>query len=216
MKQKNAIVGLLAVGAGFAVMSTMARNPSAPPRVGVCSPEALLALLHPASLAQTVSPKTATGQPAPDWQLAGFDGKPIKLSDFKGKVVVLNFWATWCPPCRKEIPTLVALQKDYGAQGVVVVGVSLDQGGSPAVQSFASKMGIECPIAIGSEELAAAYGVQAIPTTFVIDRAGNVIGEHQGDTSRAALRGRHQGFAMIIKDFHSLKAADARIRPECR
>ena len=187
MKLKHGIVGLLAVGAGFAVMSSIARDQSAPPRIGVCSPEALLALLNPAPLAQTVSANTAKGQPAPDWQLAGFDGKPIKLSDFKGKVVVLNFWATWCPPCRKEIPTLVALQKDYSAQGVVVVGVSLDQGGSAVVQSFASKMAIEYPIAIGNEELAAAYGVQAIPTTFIIDRAGNVIGEHQGDTGRAAL-----------------------------
>ena len=190
MNRKNVIVGLAAVGLGFTAMYSMARNQSAAPRFGVCSPAGLLALLNPTLGAQNSPAKTAQAtkdHAAPDWQLADLDGKPIKLSDFKGKVVVLNFWATWCPPCRKEIPTLVALQKDYGPQGVVVVGVSLDGGGPSAVQAFASKMGIEYPIAIGSEELAAAYGVQAIPTTFIIDRAGNVIGEHQGDTGRAAV-----------------------------
>ena len=190
MNRKNVIVGLAALALGFTAMYSTARNHSAAPRFGVCSPAGLLALLNPTLGAQNIPAKTARatkGDRAPDWQLIDLDGKPIKLSDFSGKVVVLNFWATWCPPCRKEIPTLVALQNDYGRQGVVVVGVSLDGGVAPTVQSFASKMGIGYPIAIGSKELATAYRVRAIPTTFIIDRAGNVIGEHQGDTGRAAL-----------------------------
>lgn len=144
----------------------------------------MLALLNKGTSAAKTATKAVKGQLAPDWQLSGFDGKPIKLSDFKGKVVLLNFWATWCAPCRKEIPTLVALQKEHGERGVAVIGVSLDQGDPAAVQSFASRMGITYPVAIGNENVQTSYGVEAIPTTFIVDRAGNIVAVHQGDAPR--------------------------------
>lgn len=187
MNRKNVIVGLATTAAALTLMKTMAQPTSAAPRFGLCSPAALLALLNTEASTRPVVARAVKGQIAPDWELAGLDGKPIKLSDYKGRVVLLNFWATWCPPCRKEIPTFTALQKEYDERGVVVIGVSLDQGGTAAVRSFAERMGINYPIMIGDEHIQATYGIQAIPTTFVIDRAGNIVGQHQGDTGRASL-----------------------------
>ena len=82
---------------------------------------------------------------APSLQLQNLEGKWVRLSDFKGKVVVLNFWATWCWPCREEIPDLVSLQKEYAARGLVVLGVSMDEGDPARVASFAKKFGINYP-----------------------------------------------------------------------
>ena len=92
----------------------------------------------------------AAGKPGghsttPDWHLTNVDGKPVKLSDFKGKVVILNFWATWCPPCRKEIPTFISLQKQYGDKGLVIVGISLDEGGPGVMSLNVSRAGINYP-----------------------------------------------------------------------
>ena len=127
---------------------------------------------------------------APDWQLKDLDGKSVKLSDFKGKVVILNFWATWCPPCRKEIPTFVSLQRQYADKGLVIVGVSLDEKGPGVVKPFVAKMGINYPVVMGDPKTAADYGgIAVVPTTFVIDRSGKVAAEHEGDADRATFEG---------------------------
>ena len=128
---------------------------------------------------------------APGWQLPNLEGKTVRLSDFKGKVVVLNFWATWCPPCREEIPDLIALQKKYADKGVVVLGISMDGGGPAQVAKFAKAKGINYPIFMGDQRTAAAYGgIEAIPTTFIIDRKGNVVGGVEGATDRADFEAR--------------------------
>jgi thiol-disulfide isomerase/thioredoxin len=122
---------------------------------------------------------------APEWQLNDPDGKAVKLSDFKGKVVILDFWATWCPPCRAEIPGFIALQKQYAAQGLTVVGVSLDTDGASVVKAFVKKAGMNYPIVLGDEKIASDYGgITAIPTTFVLDRNGNIVTSHQGYASQ--------------------------------
>lgn len=122
---------------------------------------------------------------APEWQLNDPDGKAVKLSDFKGKVVILDFWATWCPPCRAEIPGFIALQKQYAAQGLTVVGVSLDTDGASVVKTFVKKAGMNYPVVIGDEKIASEYGgITAIPTTFVLDRNGNIVTSHQGYASQ--------------------------------
>jgi peroxiredoxin len=135
---------------------------------------------------QQVAAETGKRQPAPAWELKDLDGKAVKLADFKGKVVILDFWATWCPPCRKEIPGFVNLQKKYGDKGLVVVGVSLDEGGTAAVKPFVQKMGMNYPVVMGDQKTVAAFGgIEAIPTTFVIDREGNVVTAHQGYADEA-------------------------------
>jgi peroxiredoxin len=125
------------------------------------------------------------GGVAPAWELHDLDGKTVHSSDFKGKVVILDFWATWCPPCRAELPSFVALQKKYQAQGLAVVGISVDKGGAEAVKSFAQKMGINYPIVLSDGKVTDAYGgIEGIPTTFIIDRNGHIVKQHVGLTDQ--------------------------------
>jgi peroxiredoxin len=132
-----------------------------------------------------------TPMAAPGWQLPDLEGKSVKLSDFKGKVVVLNFWATWCGPCRQEIPDLVSLQKQYAAQGLVVLGISMDRGGPTRVASFVQKSEINYPVVMGDAKISAAYGdIQVLPTTFIIDRKGNVVDGLIGAADRAGLEAK--------------------------
>lgn len=117
----------------------------------------------------------AQGHPtAPAWTLEDTGGRTVRLADFRGKVVILDFWATWCPPCRKEIPGLVALQTKYGSKGLVVIGVSMDED-TAMVAPFLKKFGINYPVVFGNALTAMMYGgVEVIPTTFVIGRDGKV------------------------------------------
>jgi thiol-disulfide isomerase/thioredoxin len=102
--------------------------------------------------------------PAPAWELNDLSGKPVKFSDFRGKVVILDFWATWCVPCRVEIPHFVELQEQYGNKGLAVIGVSLDEQGLEVVKKFVKQFGVNYPIVIGNEKVAEAYGgIYAIP-----------------------------------------------------
>ena len=120
---------------------------------------------------------------APAWELQDLDGKPVKSTDFKGKVVILDFWATWCPPCREEIPGFVKLQKKYEAQGLVIVGIALDDGGAATVKKFAQKSGINYPVLMGNDRVSQAFGgIEALPTTFILDREGKIAGRHIGLT----------------------------------
>jgi thiol-disulfide isomerase/thioredoxin len=129
--------------------------------------------------ASPVAPNAIAALPklgaAPAWRLEDLAGKPVTSDQFKGKVVVVDFWATWCPPCRAEIPGYTELQRKYGKDGLVIVGVSLDQAGPDVVKSFAEKYGINYPLVMGDEAVVAAFGgVEGIPTTFLIDRSGQV------------------------------------------
>ncbi len=112
---------------------------------------------------------------SPAWQLTALDGKTVGAEQLKGKVVVVDFWATWCGPCVHEIPGYIALQKKYGDRGLVIVGLSVDQNGKTVVSKFISDRGINYTIALATEEVIAAFGgVEAIPTTFLIDREGYI------------------------------------------
>jgi peroxiredoxin len=123
--------------------------------------------------------------PAPEWELKDLDGKAVRSSDFKGKIVVLDFWATWCGPCRAEIPSFVSLQNKYAPQGLVVVGASVDEGGAPTVKQFTQKQDVNYPVVLTDEKVQQAFGgIEAIPTTFIIDRAGRVVKKHVGFADR--------------------------------
>lgn len=131
--------------------------------------------------AAAVSSTPSDGTPAPDFALKTTDGKVIKLSDFRGKVVIVDFWATWCPPCRAEIPDFIKLYSNYKDKGFQMLGISLDQGGLNDVIPFMKKYGINYPIMLGNDEVVAAYGgIRGIPTTFVIDKKGNVRAAFEG------------------------------------
>jgi peroxiredoxin len=109
------------------------------------------------------------GKSAPDFTLKDIKGKNVKLSSFKGKVIILDFWATWCPPCRAEIPSFVELQKQYQKKGLSIIGVALDD--NEKVKKFARDYSINYTLVIGSEKVQIQYGgVTAIPTTFVIGK----------------------------------------------
>lgn len=124
--------------------------------------------------APMVRPEEAAFSPAPEWRLKDLAGREVALSQFKGKVVIVDFWATWCPPCRAEMPFYVNLYKKLADRGLVIVGISLDAQGPGVVRKFVDSMGITYPIVMGDEEVTTAYKVELMPTTFVVDREGRI------------------------------------------
>ncbi len=118
---------------------------------------------------------TFPSTPAPAWQLKDVDGATVSSDQFKGKVVVLDFWATWCPPCREEIPGYIDLQRKYGKDGLAIVGVSLDRDGPAVVKRFMAAQKMNYQVVMGDDAIVDAFGgVEAIPTTFIIDRSGMI------------------------------------------
>jgi len=111
---------------------------------------------------------------APDFTLKTLDDQEITLSSLKGKVVLLDFWATWCGPCRESIPHLIQLYKTYRENGFEMIGISLDKGDATVVRNFTKSMDIPYPIVMAPEEVARDYRVTSIPTTFFIDKEGKI------------------------------------------
>ena len=112
-------------------------------------------------------------------------GKPFALADYKGKVVLLDFWATWCPPCRKEIPGFIELYNNYRSRGFVVIGVSMDDSTSD-INKFAKRYKMNYPILLGAgrHDLERAFGQLPLPTAFVLGRDGRICGQHDGLTPK--------------------------------
>ncbi len=107
--------------------------------------------------------------------LVGDEGKTVSLADYKGKVLILDFWATWCPPCRREIPHFNDLYSRYKGEGLEILGASVDQGGADVVKRFMKGTPIDYPSGMAPADMQAAYGpIRSIPTTYVIDRKGRV------------------------------------------
>jgi peroxiredoxin len=122
-----------------------------------------------------------SADPAPNFKLKAADGTTVELNKLKGKVVLVNFWATWCPPCRAEIPGMMKVYDKYKAKGLEIVGISVDNGGWDDVRPWLEKHPITYPIVVGDANLAQAYGgIHNIPTTFLVDRKGNIAMKHVG------------------------------------
>lgn len=121
------------------------------------------------------------GVRAPDFTLSSLDGRKVKLSDFRGKAVLLNFWATWCPPCRVEMPWFEDLQRQYAKDGLVVLGVAMDDSEPASIAKFASELGVNYPVLLGTDQVSDDYGdVQYLPTTFYISRDGVIVDKMTG------------------------------------
>ncbi len=124
--------------------------------------------------------------PAPDFTLEKLDGGSLKLSDLRGKAVLLNFWATWCGPCKIETPWLVEMQNQYGSQGLQVVGVAMDDSGKDEIAKFAKDMGVNYPVLLGKEAVGDEYGgVPGLPESFFIGRDGKIVDRIIGLKGRA-------------------------------
>lgn len=124
------------------------------------------------------TPDTGSRTAAIDFTLVGIDGTNYALSDQKGHVVLVDFWATWCPPCREEIPHLIKLHETYAEKGVVIWGVGLDE--ELKLRAFADEHAISYPILVGDQSIGQDYGVQGIPTTFIFDKQNRIAFKHVG------------------------------------
>lgn len=166
------------------------RNPLALLVVAIVAAGMLYIGLHMARRSDGPEAPAILGKstPAPDFTLDKLNGGTLKLSDLRGKAVLLNFWATWCGPCKIETPWLVEMQNQYGSQGLQVVGVAMDDSGKDEIESFAKEMGMNYPILLGKEAVGDEYGgVPALPESFFIGRDGKIVDRIIGLKGRAEI-----------------------------
>jgi cytochrome c biogenesis protein CcmG/thiol:disulfide interchange protein DsbE len=127
--------------------------------------------------------KDAVGQPMPAFSLKDANGQMVRPADYQGKVVLLDFWATWCGPCKVEIPWFIDMERQFKDQGFAVLGVSMDEDGWSAVKPYVQKMQMNYRVLLGNDEVSTAYGgLDSLPTTLLIDRQGKIASVHVGIT----------------------------------
>ena len=137
-------------------------------------------------------------KPAPEFALKDADGKTVHLSDYKGKVVVLDFFATWCGPCKIEIPWFMEMERKNKAKGFAVLGVSMDDEGWEVVKPFLADLGVNYRVVIGNDQTGGMYGgVDALPTTFLIDKEGRIAAVHVGLASKKDFE---DGIEQLLQD----------------
>jgi cytochrome c biogenesis protein CcmG/thiol:disulfide interchange protein DsbE len=140
------------------------------------------------ALAAAVLFLAQANKPAPGFTLQDPSGAKVSLSDFKGKVVLLNFWATWCVGCKEEIPWFTDFQTKYKKDGLTILGVSLDDEGWKVLKPYLAEHPMNYTIVLGNDDVAGLYGgVDALPTTLLIDREGNIVSTHAGMVDRIGI-----------------------------
>jgi peroxiredoxin len=155
-------------------------------RIHVAAASAAIALLlgscsRPSSLPTGELKSEGQRKPAPNFSLKDADGNAVNLTDYRGKVVLVNFWATWCGPCEAEIPWFIEFEKKYKDQGFAVLGVSMDDDGWKSVRPYVASHKINYRIMIGSEVVSQQFGeIESLPTSFVLDREGRIASNHIG------------------------------------
>jgi peroxiredoxin len=134
------------------------------------------------------SARITRSSPAPDFTLPRLDGTELHLSDYQGKVVLLDFWATWCDPCREETPNFVEMQRKYGDRGLQIIGVSMDDTDDP-VRTYYREFHMNYPVVMGNAKLGERYGgVLGLPIVFIIGRDGRIFSKHVGSTDTAVFQ----------------------------
>jgi peroxiredoxin len=147
---------------------------------------------HGRSHSRTGGARGSVDSVAPGFSLQDLTGQPLALSNYKGKVVLLDYWATWCTPCRGEIPHFVEFQDNYSGQGLQVLGVSMDDDVKP-VREFYQQYKMNYPVAMGSAELADSYGgILGLPVTFLIDRDGRIAAKYVGAVDVSVIENKMQ------------------------
>lgn len=142
----------------------------------------VIAALISVTFAKAEAPKSPVNKPAPQFVRSDLSGRKIDLQSYRGKVVLLNFWATWCAPCQIELPKFEAWQKEYQDQGFQVLAVSMDDGDSP-VRRTVRRLHLTFPVLMGDAQLGEDYGgVLGLPVTFLIDRNGTVVAKIKGES----------------------------------
>jgi cytochrome c biogenesis protein CcmG/thiol:disulfide interchange protein DsbE len=153
----------------------------------------LCAALLPASggtFAIAQGPIGLLHKPAPAFTRPALDRQSVSLADLRGKVVLLNFWATWCAPCQLEMPRFVAWQKQYGPKGLQIVGVAMEDDAAP-VRALTRKLNVDYPVVMGDAQLGSLYGeILGLPVSFLIDRQGRVVAVFKGETDLGAMERR--------------------------
>jgi peroxiredoxin len=174
-----------AVAAGLPLMAFPSTRAFAQRCVSACVGQSnwvldLFAGHLPGSAPSSVYVKPEDRKMAPDFVLDDASGKAVRLSELRGQVVLLNFWATWCAPCRIEIPWFIEFQKAHESRGFAALGVSLDEDGWDAVKPFVEQRKVNYRVMIGNDDLAQLYGATSLPTTFIIDKSGRIAARHVG------------------------------------
>lgn len=159
-------LALLALGLGTRLLLPQGQQAAAPP-AGEAAPGGMAG---------------AEGSMAPDFSLPKVRGEgAIALSEYRGNVVLINFWATWCPPCREEIPAFIKVRDSLHAEGFEIIGIALDEGGKDVVVPFAQEYGITYPLVLGDQQVTQSYGgIRGIPASFLVDRQGRIVQKYVG------------------------------------
>jgi peroxiredoxin len=136
----------------------------------------VVATLLPARLYALPRP----GQQAPDFKVVTTSGQPVSMDNYRGYVLVIDFFATWCPPCKESIPHLVEMHRKYNKQGLQVLGLSLDEDGERVIKSFVAEHRINYPVALAGETVQTDFGLRSVPVMFVVDKKGKIAGVYMG------------------------------------